>query len=71
MILGSPRRVRRRLYSGDARREVEIDAGTTHWLPAQQHHGENVRNTPTHVIFVELKGEAANSPVVGGLGPSR
>jgi hypothetical protein len=22
------------------------------WLPAQQHHGENIGDTPTHVIFV-------------------
>jgi len=33
-----------------------MEAGTTGWLPAQQHHGHNIGDTPTHVIFVELKG---------------
>ena len=46
---------RRRLVTGDATREVQLDAGTLGWLPAQQHHGENIGDTPTHVIFVELK----------------
>ncbi len=46
---------RRRLYSGDAQRDVEIHAGTTGWLPAQEHRGHNIGDTPTHAIFVELK----------------
>jgi hypothetical protein len=46
---------RRRLISGDAEREVEIPAGMAGWLPAQQHHGENIGDTPSHVLFVELK----------------
>ena len=46
---------RRRLVSGGGGREVELTAGTVGWLPAQQHHGENIGDTPTHVIFVELK----------------
>jgi hypothetical protein len=46
---------RRRLVSGDMQREVELGSGTVGWLPAQQHHGENIGETPTHVIFVELK----------------
>jgi hypothetical protein len=45
----------RRLVSGDGQREVAIEAGTVGWLPAQQHHGENIGDTPTHVLFVELK----------------
>jgi quercetin dioxygenase-like cupin family protein len=49
---------RRRLVSGDAQREVEMTAGSAGWLPAQQHHGENIGDTATHVLFVELK-EAA------------
>lgn len=49
---------RRRLVSGDVQREVALEAGTVGWLPAQQHHGENIGDTPTHVLFVELK-EAA------------
>jgi hypothetical protein len=50
---------RRRLVSGDQEREVEIAAGTASWLPGQQHSGENIGDTETHVIFVELKGGSA------------
>jgi beta-alanine degradation protein BauB len=46
---------RRRLVSGAGEREVELAAGSVGWLPAQEHHGENIGDTPTHVIFVELK----------------
>jgi quercetin dioxygenase-like cupin family protein len=46
---------RRRLDSGGTQREVELESGTVGWLPAQQHHGENIGETPTHVVFVELK----------------
>jgi hypothetical protein len=61
---------RRRLVTGDATREVELEAGSVGWLPAQEHHGENVGNTPTNVLFVELK-DSAGPPIagVGGLGP--
>ncbi|MBF4768369.1 cytoplasmic protein [Nocardioides agariphilus] len=61
---------RRRLVWGDDQREVELEAGTTNWLPAQEHHGENIGETATHVIFVELKegaGGAATS--TSGIGP--
>jgi beta-alanine degradation protein BauB len=59
----------RRLHAGDAHRDVHITAGTTAWLPAQQHAGENIGDTPTHVVFVELK---QPGPDDGGavLGPS-
>jgi hypothetical protein len=50
---------RRRLSSGNEHRDVEIQAGTTGWLPAQEHSGENIGETPTHVLFVELKDSAA------------
>jgi hypothetical protein len=46
---------RRRLHSGEAHRDVEMPAGLTGWLPAQRHAGENIGDTPTHVLFVELK----------------
>ena len=59
---------RRRLSSGDGHRDVDLAAGVTGWLPAQQHHGENIGDTPTHVIFVELKGDAGSSSSVV-LGP--
>jgi len=61
---------KRRLVSGDVQRDVELEAGSVGWLPAQEHHGENVGNTPTNVLFVELK-ENAGPPAggVGGVGP--
>lgn len=54
-VMYTLRSFRRRLVSGELRRDVELKAGTVGWLPAQQHHGENIGDTPTHVIFVELK----------------
>ncbi|MFJ9316533.1 cupin domain-containing protein [Pimelobacter simplex] len=60
---------RRRLVNGDQEREVEMAAGTTGWLPAQEHHGENIGDTPTHVLFVELKDDAAASGAGSVLGP--
>ena len=65
---------RRLLVSGEAQREVEMVAGLVGWLPAQEHHGENIGSTPTHVLFVELKNTqpAAAEPgatVVESLGP--
>jgi beta-alanine degradation protein BauB len=60
---------RRRLVQGDVQREVELREGTVGWLPAQQHHGENIGETPTHAIFVELKGPPG-SPSEGRVGPS-
>ena len=45
---------RRRLVSGETERDVALEAG---WpvAPAQEHHGENIGDTATHVLFVELK----------------
>lgn len=61
---------RRRLTSGAETREVDLPAGVTTWVPAQEHYGENIGDTPTHVIFVELKntGTSPGSPIgpVGG-----
>jgi quercetin dioxygenase-like cupin family protein len=51
---------RRRLVMGQDQREVTLEAGTVGWLPAQQHHGENIGETVTHVIFVELKEPSAD-----------
>lgn len=55
---------RRRLVSGDHEVEREIEAGTTSWLAAQEHLGENIGDTETHVIFVELK-EPVGGPAGG------
>jgi quercetin dioxygenase-like cupin family protein len=62
---------RRRLVSGNSAREVELAAGTVGWLPAQEHHGENVGDTPTHVIFVELKDGATAADAEAALGPQQ
>jgi quercetin dioxygenase-like cupin family protein len=59
---------RRRLVSADAQREVELQAGSVGWLPAQEHHGENIGDTPTHVLFVELK-EPGTTTASGTPGP--
>jgi hypothetical protein len=60
---------RRRLHSGEQHRDVELTAGTTGWLPAQQHAGENIGETPTHVLFVELKDGHEGAPEGRSLGP--
>lgn len=62
---------RRRLVSGDVQREVELESGTVSWLPAQRHHGLNIGDTETHVLFVELKEPAPDAPgeQAGGIGP--
>ena len=52
---------RRRLVSGGQERDVELSAGSVGWLAAQEHSGENIGDTPTHVMFVELK-----EPVTAG-----
>ena len=68
---------RRRLYAGDgSTRDVEIPAGTTGWLPAQQHAGHNIGDSDTHVLFIELKspdqagGAAADADRASRLGPA-
>ena len=52
---------RRRLHSGEMHRDVEMPVGMAGWLPAQEHSGENIGDTPTHVLFVELK-DAGTAP---------
>ena len=60
---------RRRLISGDQHRDVELPAGMSGWLPAQQHAGENIGDTPTEVIFVELKDGGPGRSGAQALGP--
>jgi hypothetical protein len=45
----------RRLHSGDRQVDVDIPAHQVRWLDAQEHSGENIGDSQTHVIFVELK----------------
>jgi beta-alanine degradation protein BauB len=57
---------RRRLTVGDQTREVELSPGDVRWLGAQSHMGENIGDTPTHVLFVELKdGGGEDSETLG------
>ena len=59
---------RRRLVVGEQQRDVELSAGTAAWLPAQEHSGENTGETPTHVVFVELKGrDGPGAPGAGSV----
>lgn len=62
---------RRRLVSGVQERDVEMREGSVGWLPAQEHSGENIGDTPTRVIFVELKEPADTGTSAGArdLGP--
>lgn len=59
----------RRRLSGEAgeSREAAFGPGEIRWLSAQSHSGENIGDTSTHVVFVELKepGPAAASEVLG------
>lgn len=61
---------RRRLVAGGSSRVVELESGAAGWLPAQEHHGENIGDTPTHVLFVELKEPSLGGGPDGGLGPA-
>jgi beta-alanine degradation protein BauB len=63
---------RRRLYAGGGQVDVELEAGATRWLGSQEHAGENIGDTDTHVIFVELKEPGRAEPTEGGetIGPS-
>ncbi|WP_218038669.1 hypothetical protein [Acrocarpospora pleiomorpha] len=63
---------RRRVATGGREVEVELPAGQVRWLAAQEHHGENIGDTDTHTLFVELKepSPSGSSPVGEPLGPS-
>ena len=62
----------RRLAAGGRLVELELQAGQARWLDAQEHAGENIGDTDTHSIFIELKEpRPATSPAMeGALGPS-
>lgn len=61
---------RRRLDVAGATRDVELPAGCALWLPAQVHRGENIGDTATRVLFVELKRSASRPAGPGPLGPA-
>jgi quercetin dioxygenase-like cupin family protein len=56
--------------SGESR-YVTLAAGEVRWLDAQVHSGENIGQSPTHVLFVELKDPGAGAePAAPRLGPT-
>jgi beta-alanine degradation protein BauB len=61
---------RRLVAEGGESREVTIAAGAVRWLDAQVHSGENIGESPTHVVFVELKEGPASSVDTPRLGPA-
>ncbi len=62
----------RRLVQRGHERDVQLEAGRATWLAAQDHHGENIGTTDTHVLFVELKEPAPDTgaEAASQLGPS-
>jgi hypothetical protein len=61
---------KRRLIGADGQSvDVTLPQGMTRWLDAQTHSGENIGDTSTHVLFVELK-RSAESTGGTSLGPS-
>jgi hypothetical protein len=59
----------RRLVSAGREVDVELPAGRAVWLAAQRHAGENIGDSPTHTIIVELKGAAGGEDTGDSLGP--
>lgn len=60
---------RRRLVHGDREVDVELPAYEARWLDAQEHAGENIGDTETHTMFIELKEPAPGDPAAPTLGP--
>ncbi len=60
----------RRLIVGDQSRDVTLEPGQVRWIAAQTHAGENIGSTPSHAVFVELKGEDGATSAPGALGPA-
>jgi quercetin dioxygenase-like cupin family protein len=52
----------RRLIHDGKGRDVKLESGRVNWLAAQDHSGENIGSTETHVLFVELKEPPTSSP---------
>ena len=48
--------------TGQFTREVVMEPGHAHWLPAQTHAGQNIGTTPTHGLFMELKETRTAAP---------
>jgi hypothetical protein len=46
---------RRRVAAGDRSADVELRAGEARWIGAQAHAGENIGDSVSHCVFIELK----------------
>ncbi len=51
----------RRIHANGNNVDVNLPANQAKWLDAQTHRGENIGDTQTHTIFVELKEPAGDS----------
>jgi hypothetical protein len=49
---------------------VELPAGAVRWVGAQEHAGENIGDTETASIFIELKEPAPGPAAAAALGPT-
>ena len=61
---------RRLVAEGGESRDVSLAEGEVRWLDAQVHSGENIGESPTHVLFVELKDAGSGAGPSGTLGPA-
>ena len=61
---------RRRVCADGRQVDVELPANQVRWIGAQEHYGENIGETPSHAIFVELKEMAVVPAVTAPLGPN-
>jgi quercetin dioxygenase-like cupin family protein len=61
----------RRVVAGDRSADVELRAGEVRWVGAQEHAGENVGDSASHCVFIELKDPPMFAPTADApLGPS-
>ena len=60
---------RRWLGVGGRNVDVELTAWEARWLDAQQHFGENIGDTDSWAIFVELKGTGPTGAPLGDGSP--
>ena len=60
----------RRLCADGREVEVELPAHQVRWVSAQEHSGQNIGETITHALFIELKEPSRSAASAGALGPS-
>jgi hypothetical protein len=60
----------RRLSADGREIDVQLPANQVRWLSAQEHSGQNIGETVTHALFIELKEPATATDAPDVLGPS-